>query len=78
MRLVVFYEQATGGTLVLTASASTYLMSISRNLWHQELRRRARLPHEGLAEAPEPRRPKRLGSIGRIRFRRARLRGATG
>lgn len=46
--LIVLYEQAVGGTLVLTASASTYLLSISRNLWHQELRRRARLPHEVL------------------------------
>lgn len=43
--LILLYEQATGGTLTLTASASTYLSSISRNLWHQELRRRARLPH---------------------------------
>ena len=51
--LVVLYEQAVSGTLVLTAAASTYLLSISRNLWQQELRRRARLPHEGLAEAPE-------------------------
>ena len=46
--LVILYEQATRGTLVLTASVSTYLLSISRNLWHQELRRRARLPHEEL------------------------------
>lgn len=52
--LVVFYEQATGGTLVLTASASTYLLSISRNLWHQEVRRRARLPHQALPDAWEP------------------------
>ena len=42
--LVLLYEQATGGTLVLTASVSTYLLGISRNLWRQELRRRARLP----------------------------------
>ncbi|MGI4869745.1 MAG: RNA polymerase sigma factor [Janthinobacterium lividum] len=48
--LVILYEQATGGTLVLTASASTYLLSISRNLWHRELRRRARLPHEALPD----------------------------
>lgn len=52
--LVILYEQATGGTLVLTASASTYLLSISRNLWHQELRRRARLPHEPLPPEWEP------------------------
>jgi RNA polymerase sigma factor (sigma-70 family) len=42
--LVVFYEKAVGGTLVLTASASTYLVSISRNLWRQELSRRRRQP----------------------------------
>jgi RNA polymerase sigma factor (sigma-70 family) len=52
--LVILYEQATSGTLVLTASASTYLLSISRNLWHQELRRRARLPHEVLLAEWEP------------------------
>ena len=51
--LVILYEQAVGGTLVLTASASTYLLSISRNLWHQELRRRARLPRENLPAACE-------------------------
>lgn len=44
--LVLLYEQATGGPLVLTASVSTYLLSISRNLWRQELRRRARLAGE--------------------------------
>ncbi|MGI4737086.1 MAG: RNA polymerase sigma factor [Janthinobacterium lividum] len=52
--LVILYEQATSGTLLLTASASTYLLSVSRNLWHQELRRRARLPHEVLPAAWEP------------------------
>lgn len=52
--LVILYEQATGGTLVLTAAASTYLLSISRNLWHRELRRRARLPHEALPPEWEP------------------------
>ena len=46
--LIVLYEQATSGTLVLTAAASTYLLSVSRNLWHQELRRRARLRCESL------------------------------
>jgi len=55
--LVVLYEQAVGGTLVLTASASTYLLGISRNLWHQELRRRARLPHEALPAQWEPAAP---------------------
>src|SRR6476469_3885377 len=46
--LVAFYEQAVGGTLVLTAAASTYLVSIARHRWQHELRRRARLPHEAL------------------------------
>jgi RNA polymerase sigma factor (sigma-70 family) len=50
--LVILYEQAVGGTLVLTASASTYLVSVSRNLWHHEQRRRARLPHEALPDDP--------------------------
>ena len=44
--LVVFYEQAAGGTLELTAAASTYLVGIARHRWQHELRRRARLPHE--------------------------------
>lgn len=48
--LILLYEQATSGTLVLTASVSTYLLGISRNLWHQEVRRRARLAPEAFAE----------------------------
>ena len=39
-----------GGTLVLTSSASTYVVGIARNLWHHEQRRRARLPHETLPD----------------------------
>lgn len=50
--LIVLYEQATGGTLVLTAAPGTYLVSISRNLWRHEQRRRARLPHEPLPDDP--------------------------
>ncbi|MET4074131.1 sigma-70 family RNA polymerase sigma factor [Hymenobacter sp. UYCo722] len=52
--LVVFYEQAVSGTLVLTASASTYLVSIARHRWQQELRRRARLPAETLPDDAAP------------------------
>jgi RNA polymerase sigma factor (sigma-70 family) len=48
--LILLYEQATGGTLVLTASVSTYLLGISRNLWRQELRRRARLAQQEFTE----------------------------
>ncbi|HEX8506462.1 MAG TPA: sigma-70 family RNA polymerase sigma factor [Hymenobacter sp.] len=50
--LVILYEQAVGGTLVLTASASTYLVSVSRNLWHHEQRCRARLPQDALPDDP--------------------------
>jgi RNA polymerase sigma factor (sigma-70 family) len=52
--LVVLYEQAVAGTLVLTAAASTYLVGVSRHLWQHELRRRARLPHEPLPDDPGP------------------------
>lgn len=52
--LLLFYEQAVSGTLVLTASASTYLVGIARHLWHHEQRRRARLPHETLPDNLEP------------------------
>jgi RNA polymerase sigma factor (sigma-70 family) len=48
--LVVFYEQAVGGELELTASPSTYLVSIARHHWQHELRRRARLPHATLPD----------------------------
>jgi RNA polymerase sigma factor (sigma-70 family) len=48
--LVLLYEQAVGGTLVLTAAPSTYLVGIARNLWRHEQRRRARLPHEALPD----------------------------
>ena len=52
--LIVLYEQAVAEKLVLNASASTYLMGISRNLWHHEQRRRVRLPHETLPNDFEP------------------------
>ncbi|GAB3574825.1 RNA polymerase sigma factor [Hymenobacter daeguensis] len=52
--LVIFYEQAVGETLTLTAAPGTYLVSIGRNLWHHEQRRRARLPHEALPDDLEP------------------------
>jgi RNA polymerase sigma factor (sigma-70 family) len=50
--LVRLYEQAVSETLVLTASASTYVVGISRNLWHHEQRRRARLPQDALPDDP--------------------------
>jgi RNA polymerase sigma factor (sigma-70 family) len=52
--LIILYEQSVSETLRLTAAPSTYLTSISRNLWHHEQRRRARLPHEALPDDLEP------------------------
>ncbi|SNC76537.1 DNA-directed RNA polymerase specialized sigma subunit, sigma24 family [Hymenobacter gelipurpurascens] len=49
--LIVFYEKTVSGQLVLTCSASTYLVGVSRNLWQQELSRRNRLPLSELNEA---------------------------
>ena len=51
--LVRFYEQAAGGKLVLTASASTYVVGISRHLWQHELRRRQRFPAGPLPDDPQ-------------------------
>lgn len=48
--LVVFYEKAVGGTLVLTASASTYLVAVAHNLWRRELEWRQRHPLADLNE----------------------------
>ena len=48
--LVILYEQAVSGQLVLTATAGTYVVSIARNLWRHEQYRRARHPHDPLAE----------------------------
>ncbi|KUG08573.1 RNA polymerase sigma factor [Solirubrum puertoriconensis] len=48
--LVVFYEKAVAGTLHLTASASTYLVGVSRNLWRRELARRRGEPLTQLAD----------------------------
>jgi RNA polymerase sigma factor (sigma-70 family) len=43
--LILFYEKAVSDQLVLTASASTYLVSICRNRWLRELERRSRRAH---------------------------------
>ena len=43
--LLLFYEKAVGNRLTLTASASTYLVGICRNLWLRELDRRRRVTH---------------------------------
>ncbi|MEQ9415710.1 MAG: sigma-70 family RNA polymerase sigma factor [Cyclobacteriaceae bacterium] len=44
--LVVFWQKATSGKLVLTSKISTYVYSICQNLWRKELDRKKRLSHE--------------------------------
>ena len=41
--LIVFWQKATSGKLVLTSKISTYLYSICLNLWRKELDRKGRL-----------------------------------
>ncbi|GGG38477.1 RNA polymerase sigma factor [Hymenobacter glacieicola] len=55
--LVIFYEKAVGETLVLSASVSTYLVGVSRNLWRRELARRRQQPLTGLTEEHAERLP---------------------
>lgn len=40
--LIIFHRKARAADLVLTCAVSTYLFSICRNLWREELRRRNR------------------------------------
>lgn len=49
--IIVFYEQVLQEQLVLTASATTYLMGICKNLWRRERDRRNRQPAGPPAEA---------------------------
>lgn len=44
--LVVFWQKAVSGKLVLTSKMSTYLYSICQNLWRKELDRKRRLSNE--------------------------------
>ncbi|WP_335621952.1 sigma-70 family RNA polymerase sigma factor [Chryseolinea soli] len=44
--LVVFWQKATSGNLVLTSKMSTYIYSICQNLWRKELDRKKRLSNE--------------------------------
>ncbi|MCW5911266.1 MAG: sigma-70 family RNA polymerase sigma factor [Cyclobacteriaceae bacterium] len=44
--LVVFWQKARSGNLVMTAKMSTYIYSICQNLWRKELDRKKRLAHE--------------------------------
>ena len=40
--IILFYEKVTQEELVLTASATTYLMAVCKNKWRQELEKRQR------------------------------------
>ncbi len=44
--LVVFWQKARSGNLVMTAKISTYIYSICQNLWRKELDRKKRLTNE--------------------------------
>lgn len=44
--LVVFWQKAVSGKLVLTSKISTYIYSICQNLWRKELDRKKRLSNE--------------------------------
>ncbi|MCU0357232.1 MAG: sigma-70 family RNA polymerase sigma factor [Cyclobacteriaceae bacterium] len=44
--LIVFWQKATSGNLVLTSKISTYIYSICQNLWRKELERKKRLSSE--------------------------------
>lgn len=44
--LIVFWQKAVKGDLILTSKISTFLYSICLNLWRKELDRKNRLSHE--------------------------------
>ena len=44
--LIVLWQKAVSGNLVLTSKLSTYLYSICQNLWRKELDRKSRLSNE--------------------------------
>lgn len=44
--LIVFWQKATSGNLVLTSKISTYIYSICQNLWRKELDRKKRFSNE--------------------------------
>lgn len=44
--LIVFWQKAISGNLVMTSKISTYIYSICQNLWRKELERKKRLSNE--------------------------------
>ena len=59
--LVVFWQKARSGNLVLTSKMSTYIYSICQNLWRKELDRKKRLSNEekDMGEMPDQDSPER-------------------
>jgi RNA polymerase sigma factor (sigma-70 family) len=59
--LVVFWQKARSGNLVLTSKMSTYIYSICQNLWRKELDRKKRLSNEekDMGEMPDQDGPER-------------------
>lgn len=52
--LIIFHRKARSAEFALTSSISTYLFSVCRNLWREELRRRGRtLARWEVTELPE-------------------------
>lgn len=49
--IILFYEKAVQNKLTLTAAVSTYLMSICKNKWRQELEKRRRQQHQLMEDA---------------------------
>ena len=44
--LIVFWQKATSGNLVLTSKISTFIYSVCQNLWRKELERKKKLSNE--------------------------------
>ena len=44
--LIVFWQKAVSGNLILSSKISTFLYSICQNLWRKELERKSRLSNE--------------------------------
>jgi len=65
--LVVFWQKAVSGKLVLTSKMSTYIYSICQNLWRKELERKKRLSNEekDMPVIPDPETEERNKIIAR-------------
>ncbi len=51
--LIVFWEKASSGELILTSKISTYLYSICQNLWRKELERKSKLSHDAVEKGDD-------------------------